>query len=76
MTPRSPSAPRNRWIPRSALALALLAGAGCAKPLFPTDQDRTPFDRYDGIRNREEPAQTLDEYGRRRPNLRGRLSRR
>jgi hypothetical protein len=60
----------------AAAAAWLGAGAGCVQPMFPDDEDRTPFDRYDAVRNREEPSTVSDEYGRRRPNLRGRLSRR
>ena len=66
-----------RWMAAAVIAGAVGAGAGgCVAPLFPDDEDRTPFDRYDAVRNREEPATVSDEHGRRRPNLRGRLSRR
>lgn len=60
----------------AALIAGLAGSAGCVQPLFPEDEDRTPFDRYDAVRNREEPASISDQYGRTRPNLRGRLSRR
>ncbi|MFG0286327.1 MAG: hypothetical protein ACF8R7_18085 [Phycisphaerales bacterium JB039] len=61
------------------LGAALLAGAACGcevDPLFPEGADRTPFDRYDAVRNQDEPATSLDIFGRKQPNLRGRLSRR
>ena len=46
---------------------------GCAKPLFPADGTRTQFQSYDMVRNQHEPDYLYDEYGRRTPNLRGRL---
>ena len=60
----------------AALAVALLAGSfagGCVKPVLSPDEDRTQFDRYDGIRAQYAPQYTADEFGMRRPNLRGRL---
>ena len=47
---------------------------GCAKALFPRDEARTQFDRYDRSRDEYSPMFTEDEFGRRRPNLQGRLS--
>jgi len=59
------------------LRLALLAAAasliGCAKPLLSPTEERTPFDRYDAVRQRHAPQYIENEYGRRQPNLRGRL---
>lgn len=66
----------TRWLPMALAAILVGASAGCVNPMFPDDEDRTPFDRYDAVRDREEPASVSDEYGRSRPNLRGRLSRR
>jgi hypothetical protein len=40
--------------------------------LSPTDE-RTPYDRYDAVRNQAADQYIFDEYGRRRPNLRERL---
>jgi len=67
---------------RSALAVgaasALLLGAAflpaCAKPLLSPSDERTPFDRYDNVRTERAPQYIENEYGRREPNLRGRLS--
>lgn len=60
-----------------ALALAALcAGAllgGCSRPLLSPKDERSPFDRYDAVRNRHAPQYIEDQYGRRQPNLRGRL---
>ena len=47
--------------------------SGCKKPLFSPSEERTQFDRYDRVRNRYEPQFIEDEFGRREPNLRGRL---
>lgn len=60
--------------------LAILSGAifvacfaGCAKPLLSPDEERTQFDRYDKVRNQHPDQYVYDEFGRRRPNIRGRL---
>jgi len=53
--------------------LTVLALGGCAKPLLSPDEERSPFDRYDGIRAQYAPQYTTDEYGLRKPNLRNRL---
>ncbi|HRJ49692.1 MAG: hypothetical protein KF787_08595 [Phycisphaeraceae bacterium] len=53
---------------------ACLAGmTGCQKALFSPDEERSPFDRYDTIRGQRAPTYNEDEYGRRKPNVRGRL---
>lgn len=65
---------------RAALALASVASAtlllspGCARPLLAPDEDRSPFDRYDALRNQQAPQTVEDAFGRRNPNLRGRLA--
>ena len=61
----------------SSLMLVMLAGLmvmpGCRKALLSPNDDRTQFDRYDRVRNQWVPQYIEDEYGRRTPNLRGRL---
>jgi hypothetical protein len=64
------------WLAKATIVTMVVVAGGCVDPLFPETEDRTPFDRYDAVRNREEPASVSDEHGRRKPNLRGRLSRR
>jgi hypothetical protein len=54
-------------------ALATLAMAGCERPLLTEDEDRSPFDRYDAVRNQRADQFVVDEFGQRRPNLRERL---
>lgn len=59
------------------LVLAGLSGigaSGCQKALFPQDEPRTQFDRYDRSRDAYAPSYIEDEFGRQRPNLQGRLS--
>ncbi len=50
-----------------------LTTTGCYKPLLSPDEERSQYDRYDAIRAQRAPAFIEDEFGRRRPNLRGRL---
>ncbi|MDX2118276.1 MAG: hypothetical protein SFY96_08860 [Planctomycetota bacterium] len=56
----------------SVAAMAALLG-GCTDPLLAPNEPRSQYDRYDAIRAQRAPSYLEDEYGRRRPNLRGRL---
>ena len=56
-----------------ALAFSVAALAGCRQPLFPEREPRTQYDRYDAVRNQQAPTYVVDEFGRRRPNIRGRV---
>ncbi len=56
------------------IALGVLAFAGCARPLLSPDDERSPFDRYDNLRNQFAQQYVEDEFGRQRPNLRARLA--
>lgn len=56
-----------------ALAAAIAGLGGCRTALFPEDDDRSQFAGYDRARDRTVPSYVEDEYGDRRPNLRGRL---
>ncbi len=58
----------------SLATLTLLFAPGCARPLLAPDEDRSPFDRYDALRNQQAPQTVEDAFGRRNPNLRGRLA--
>lgn len=51
----------------------LLYVGGCRAPLLPSEDLRSQFSRYDVVRNQSVPPYLEDEFGRRRPNLRGRL---
>ncbi|MBL8991615.1 MAG: hypothetical protein JNJ48_08560 [Phycisphaerae bacterium] len=57
-----------------AATVGMVLLTGCARPLLSPEEERTPFDRYDGIRNQYAPQQTENEYGRLKPNLKGRLA--
>lgn len=69
---------RPRAIPTLASAAligtAALGLAACSRPLLSPTDERSPFDRYDNVRGRYAPQYIENEYGRREPNLRGRLS--
>lgn len=59
---------------RTASLLGAATLSACAQPLLSPSDERSPFDRYDGVRSQHAPQQLEDEYGRLRPNLRGRLA--
>lgn len=57
----------------AAAAGAALAG-GCRDPLITEGQIRSPFHRYDRIRNQDTDTFVRDEFGRARPNVAARLA--
>jgi len=48
--------------------------AGCQDPLITEDQIRSPFHRYDRVRNQDADTFVRDEFGRARPNVAARLA--
>jgi hypothetical protein len=56
------------------MVCAAVLSTGCSKPLLSPEEERTPFDRYDAVRAKHSSQYVEDEYGRRQPNLRGRLT--
>ena len=56
------------------LGTLALAGTGCSRPLLAPSEERSPFDRYDAVRGDYAPQFVEDKFGRRQPNLRGRLT--
>jgi hypothetical protein len=63
-------------IARVLLGVLLLAGVcagGCQDQLFPTNEPRSQFDRFDAVRDKRAQQYLEDEFGNRKPNLRGRL---
>lgn len=69
-----------RWAGRLGIAcasavvlVAMVAFAGCSEPLLAARDERSPFDRYDAVRNQHAPQYVENEFGRRQPNLAGRL---
>ncbi len=67
-----PGAGRVRALALCAVVAALM-GAGCQKALFSPEDERSPYDRYDAIRAQRAPPSIENEYGQKKPNLRGRL---
>lgn len=67
-----PSRSCRRGLAGLGVGLVLLGG-GCRKPLLTADEERSQFQRYDRVRELDQPSYYMDEFGRRRPNLRGRL---
>ncbi len=72
----------TRHRPRRTLrfvGLALLATSGfaalsgCVDPLLSPNDPRSQYSRYDLVRGRFAPQYVEDEFGRRKPNLSGRL---
>lgn len=47
---------------------------GCRKQLFTANDERSPYARYDSIRGQDVPPYRYNEFGRRVPNLRARLT--
>lgn len=58
--------------PAAAVAAACCTG-GCAKPLLSPNEPRSQYSRYDLVRGQHAPQYIEDEFGRKKPNLRGRL---
>lgn len=65
---------------RTGRRVLLIAGCffglvlpSCQKALLAADEERSQFQRYDRAREQDQPGFYMDEFGRRRPNLRGRL---
>ncbi|MEM7622907.1 MAG: hypothetical protein AAF235_06850 [Planctomycetota bacterium] len=67
------SAPGTAWGAAAVLIVCVLASSGCRRTLLGPDEDRSQFSRYDLVREQDVPAYLQDEFGRRQPNLRGRL---
>jgi len=56
-------------------AVIVFGVAGCQPPLFTEREVRSPYDRYDVVRESAALPYVRDEFGRKLPNLRGRLVR-
>jgi hypothetical protein len=72
-----PTHPRR--LPRTAAALLAAAACAaplpaCSRPLLSPRDERSQFDRYDRVRNQFAQQYVEDEFGRRQPNLRARLT--
>lgn len=56
------------------VVVGALVMSGCSRPLLSPKDERSQYDRYDRARSQYAQQFKEDEYGRRTPNLRGRLS--
>jgi hypothetical protein len=68
---------RSRAATLGLLAAALSASvalSACRQPLFPRNEPRSQYDEYDVARDEYAAPYIEDEFGRQRPNLRGRLA--
>jgi len=55
------------------MAIAVAVAGGCQEPLFSGDEPRSQYDRFDVVRDQRAPGFVMDEFGRKRPNVRSRL---
>lgn len=55
------------------LILCGVVASGCQERLLTPDEPRSQYDRYDAVRDQRAASTYTDEYGFKRPNLRGRL---
>jgi hypothetical protein len=58
------------WLCLAAITTGV---TGCVDPLLSPNEPRSQYSRYDLVRGRFAPQYVEDEFGRRKPNLRGRL---
>ncbi len=71
---RSEAAPRRAALLAAVALAAIAAAGGCSRPLLSETDERTPYDRYDALRNQYARQYVENEFGYREPNLRGRLA--
>lgn len=64
----------KRGLALLALTAAGIGMVGCARPLFPEDAARSPYERYLALRGQAPPKTVYDAYGREQPALRQRLA--
>jgi uncharacterized membrane protein len=70
--------PNTKIFRRAAVVVCVLCAGiasltGCQRNVFPEDQPRSQYDRFDTVRDQRAQQFVYDEYGYRKPNLRGRL---
>lgn len=64
---------RNTVIGVLAAAAGAVACAGCRAPPISDADERSPYDRYDALRNQRAEPYVEDPFGKKVPNLRERL---
>lgn len=57
----------------SVACLGVASLTGCQRNVFPENEPRSQYDRFDTVRDQRAQQFVYDEYGYRKPNLRGRL---
>lgn len=55
------------------LVLYICTLPGCYDPIFRVDEARSQYDRFDAVRDQRAAQYFYDEFGNRKPNIRGRL---
>jgi hypothetical protein len=55
------------------MLLLALSSFGCQKQLFPEDEPRSQYDRFDAVRDQRAPRRVENALGENKINLRGRL---
>lgn len=71
---RAPLARRRALALWITCGLTAIAAAACERPLLAPSDERSPFDRYDAVRNQYASQYITDDRGVRHPNLRERLA--
>lgn len=65
----------TQWILTLVGLACLSAGlVGCRRTLFAQEPYRSPYERHDRLLNEHAEPHVFDAFGKRRPNLRGRLA--
>ncbi len=67
------SCTRLRIVTPVVVALCVCVLSACQDPLYITGEPRSQYDKNAAIRDRRAPDYIYDEFGARRPNIRGRL---
>ena len=63
----------KRWVGVGAVVMICGYSTGCVKTLLSPKEPRSQYSRYELVRGQFAPQYIEDEFGRRKPNLRGRL---
>jgi len=63
----------QRLLLLALLAAPALLALGCQKQLFPEDEPRSQYDRFDAVRDRRAPRRVENALGEMKINLKGRL---
>jgi len=70
---RSPIVVPLRLATAALLVSCICILPGCYDPIFREDEARSQYDRFDAVRDQRAAQYFFDEFGNRKPNIRGRL---